>query len=350
MKKCLIATVLLSSLLLPEEYVEYTFTYFSNTAQQVQIEGDFTGWLKIPLEKMGNRWAKTFKIKKARAYEYRFIVDGNPELDPNNKNKSEISNTSILYLDKEAKNEPLNKKNANINFLLLTIKELSNTQKQFLEELKLLREEFVKKDLQIELLRTQLDKMKMEKKEDEQVCKHLQAQNDELNKKFETIEKETKKLREENERYKKEYNIMQDNYLRCIKKHALLKEKLKNTRIKQKNLTKSLNKTMETQAKINESRVEENQTKEEVKVSYTKVGKIYGISATTNLLVIYIGENSDLAKGDVLYTLKDNKVKATLMITSVEKEWCYAKIISGDKNDVGKEEVYKIVTPTPSNK
>ncbi len=350
MRKFLIITALFNSILLAEEYIDYTFTYLSETANSVQIEGDFTGWMKISMDKSGKLWSKTFRIKKGSLYEYRFIVDGNIELDPKNKNKSDISNASILYLDQTAKNELIGNKNININLLHITIKELTENQKKLLGELELIRNELVKKDLQLELLRTQLEKIRIENKEKDEMYKMVKTQNDELNRKFDILNEEMKKLQEENKLHKKEYKTLQYNYLNCTKKNAKMREELKNLRAKpRRKIEKTLdelNNREENNTPSDTTAKEKKPIEKQMQPLYIKVGKIYEISNTTNLLVIYIYENADLSKEDTLYVLENNDVKATLMITSVEKEWCYAKIISGDKNDLGKKEVYKMIAPT----
>lgn len=70
-----------------ESRKEYTFT-FNRWAKNVLIEGDFTGWKPVPMERNGKvknkksgKWQKNLKIDilKKDEYQYRTIVDDKPE-------------------------------------------------------------------------------------------------------------------------------------------------------------------------------------------------------------------------------------------------------------------------------
>ena len=59
-------------------------------ADSVFLGGDFNGWNgnKHPMKKNGDgTWSKTIMIGPG-TYEYKFLVDGNWENDPNNENYS----------------------------------------------------------------------------------------------------------------------------------------------------------------------------------------------------------------------------------------------------------------------
>lgn len=58
-------------------------------ASKVMLAGDFNKWdfKKTPLRKGKNRiWNKDMTLKPGR-YEYKFVVDGNWVIDPNNNNR-----------------------------------------------------------------------------------------------------------------------------------------------------------------------------------------------------------------------------------------------------------------------
>jgi chromosome segregation ATPase len=278
-------------------------------------------------------------------YEYRFVVDGKVVVDPENKNKSESGNTSILFLDERAKNKVLDKKKIDVNLIGQTISELVANQKKLLDELSLIRAELVKKDLQIELLRTQMDKFNIENRDKQKVCETMKSQYDQLAKNFEDAQLQIKKLQSDATSFEKSLKLKQKYYADCMKTNQELKKSLKKLVKRLKTMEKKVSKKKSSPLQISENtKPDANKTTEEPKqkASYTKIGKIYEVSSTTNIAIIYVGENSNLSKADMLYVLKNNEVVATLTVTSVEKEWCYAKIVSGSKDVIAKQDVYVI--------
>ncbi len=72
------------------------FVYFSKTATNVSIIGNFNNWLPQKLTKVGsNQWEIILKIQEGK-YHYNFIVDGKIILDPNNKRPPEMSSEGFL--------------------------------------------------------------------------------------------------------------------------------------------------------------------------------------------------------------------------------------------------------------
>lgn len=62
---------------------EARFELTLQEAQQVQVAGSFNNWIPQPLEKITDSvWATHFPLKPGR-YEYRFVVDGTWQEDPN---------------------------------------------------------------------------------------------------------------------------------------------------------------------------------------------------------------------------------------------------------------------------
>ncbi len=331
-----------------DDYVNYTFQLSKEGPKQVQIEGDFTGWVKIPMEKIGKMWVKTFKLKSNKIYEYRFIVDDTVEIDPSSKNRSATNNTSILFLDSSGQPIKIDRKDINAIIIQDTIKELLNNQKKFLEELELIRNEIVKRDLQIELLKTNLDKSEVERKEKYESLQSIKSQYEQLSKRALELEQELKKLQKDADSAKKDYKNMQNNYFHCLKVSGELKKQIKSIEKKYKKKIKNIVKNFTKPGKqaktgaVDMVEKSNNSEKEKFKPSYVKIGKIYEVSDTSNLVVIYVGENSNLSTGDMLYVLQNNEIAATLTVTSVEKDWCYAKVISGNKSGVKKQDVYII--------
>lgn len=331
-----------------EKYIDYTFKLTKEDAKEVQIEGDFTGWIRIPMEKSGKVWLKTFKLKPNRLYEYRFIVDGTAEIDPTAKNTSSTNDTSILLLDAAGQPVKINKKEIDSKIIEETIKELLENQKKFLQELEFIRGELTKKDLQIELLKAQIDKTEADKREKQEALKTIKMQYDQLDKKIKDMEKETLKLQQMVESAKKDYKAMQTNYFKCLKSSEKLKKQARSLAKRIKKIQVTARKRQEIVNKEVPENIEEKDKKKEPQnttaPTYTRIGKAYEVSASSNLVVIYIEENKNVATGDMLYVLQNNEVKATLTVTSVEGEWCYAKIVSGSKNDVKNKDIYIITS------
>jgi 1,4-alpha-glucan branching enzyme len=64
-----------------------TFSLFTPTAHEVSLGGDFNDWdaIAYPMKKDANGlWKKTLVLAPAR-YEYKFMVDGRWQNDPNNE-------------------------------------------------------------------------------------------------------------------------------------------------------------------------------------------------------------------------------------------------------------------------
>jgi len=53
-------------------------------ANEVYVAGDFNEWTPSPLQRIGEVWEKNFNLEPGK-YEYKFIVNGNWVLDPNNE-------------------------------------------------------------------------------------------------------------------------------------------------------------------------------------------------------------------------------------------------------------------------
>jgi len=65
-------------------YKRATFTFMAPEAQRVQLAGDFNSWdiNAHPLKKASNGlWKRTLNLSPGR-YEYRFLVDGQWQNDP----------------------------------------------------------------------------------------------------------------------------------------------------------------------------------------------------------------------------------------------------------------------------
>jgi choloylglycine hydrolase len=78
-----------------------TIVHLKNNSsyQNVFVAGSFTDWNQLPMYFVNNEWVRRIKIKKGR-YEYKFIIDGNWILDPENsliqKTKEGISNSLLI--------------------------------------------------------------------------------------------------------------------------------------------------------------------------------------------------------------------------------------------------------------
>ncbi len=71
----------------PKEKV--TFTYKAPEAQSVLLAGDFTGWQEAPLSLKKSKdgvWKKTISLPPGK-YEYRLLVDGQWQDDPQCPNR-----------------------------------------------------------------------------------------------------------------------------------------------------------------------------------------------------------------------------------------------------------------------
>ena len=92
----------------PEQvWDEVTFSYWSPEAKMVQIAGDFNNWSSegnIKLEKKGDGlWEAKLPLKRG-TYQYKYIVDGDWRIDPNNPLKVTNSfgfENSLLELKRE---------------------------------------------------------------------------------------------------------------------------------------------------------------------------------------------------------------------------------------------------------
>lgn len=74
------------------------FTFFSSTAKEVAIIGDFTDWFRQPLRRRaGNRWTRAVKLKPGR-YAYMFVVDDRRVPDPNAK-ETTTDGRSVLVVE-----------------------------------------------------------------------------------------------------------------------------------------------------------------------------------------------------------------------------------------------------------
>lgn len=83
------------------------FSLYAPKASSVFLAGDFNGWNpKVNPMLLGedNVWRTVIQLRPGRNYEYKYIVDGNWILDPNNEEKMEDvagGFNSIIYLDEK---------------------------------------------------------------------------------------------------------------------------------------------------------------------------------------------------------------------------------------------------------
>ncbi len=89
--------------------VKHTFTFESETAENIVVMGGFNDWSRtaLPLDKNGNQFSKSH-LMDPKKHEYKFVVDGEEEIDP--ANPVFISNNiggwnSILDLSHKAKEQ-----------------------------------------------------------------------------------------------------------------------------------------------------------------------------------------------------------------------------------------------------
>ena len=59
------------------------FRFAGEMRGSVEVEGDFSGWRRLPLYWSGSEFVRGVTLSPGR-YHYRFIVDGSPVLDPSN--------------------------------------------------------------------------------------------------------------------------------------------------------------------------------------------------------------------------------------------------------------------------
>jgi 1,4-alpha-glucan branching enzyme len=91
--------------LLANDEVVTTFTYTDPNATTVEVAGEFSNWKTLPLAKdTSGTWARTLQLK-AGQYGYKFVVNGDWKLDPNNsarKSVNGIENSAITVGDAAA--------------------------------------------------------------------------------------------------------------------------------------------------------------------------------------------------------------------------------------------------------
>ena len=76
-----------------------TFRYESSTASKVYVAGSFNGWStsKAPMNKAGSVFTYTTTLSEG-IHEYKFVVDGEWKLDPQNKHTGGYDGNSIFFL------------------------------------------------------------------------------------------------------------------------------------------------------------------------------------------------------------------------------------------------------------
>ncbi len=65
-----------------------TFRFYAPEAKEVQLAGDFNDWQPQPLKKprkSNGFWEASLALKPGQ-YQYKFVVDGNWQVDPNHGN------------------------------------------------------------------------------------------------------------------------------------------------------------------------------------------------------------------------------------------------------------------------
>ena len=81
-----------------EEEIAITFSYTDANAENVGVAGEFSNWNILPMAKGENgKWTKTLYLKPGN-YGYKFVINGDWKLDPNNparKTVNDIENSAI---------------------------------------------------------------------------------------------------------------------------------------------------------------------------------------------------------------------------------------------------------------
>ncbi|MDR3378458.1 MAG: glycogen-binding domain-containing protein [Verrucomicrobiae bacterium] len=67
----------------PHSAKPHTFYCAAPDAQTVELAGDFSDWSPVPMERSVDGWWFVLVELAHGDYRYRFLVDGNPVLDPN---------------------------------------------------------------------------------------------------------------------------------------------------------------------------------------------------------------------------------------------------------------------------
>src|ERR1041384_4630257 len=81
-----------------EEEIATPFSYTDANAENVGVAGEFGNWNILPMAKGENgKWTKTLYLKPGN-YGYKFVINGDWKLDPNNparKTVNDIENSAI---------------------------------------------------------------------------------------------------------------------------------------------------------------------------------------------------------------------------------------------------------------
>lgn len=148
-----------------------TFKYVDAKAKAVSLVGDFNGWnekLHPMTRDLQACWQVEVPLRKGKIHEYAFVVDGNMVPDPNNPLTGDSGKTSILDLASEvAPGAPMAKGGGEGGAFAVAFERLQEKlgllTKQVHElALQLARQNelVMKKDIQIEMVRAELDAVK----------------------------------------------------------------------------------------------------------------------------------------------------------------------------------------------
>lgn len=149
-----------------------SFSYKNEKAESVSLVGDFNGWNERShrMQRLSDGvWQVDVALRKGKVYEYAFLVDGKLMLDPENKIQTTDGKLSVISVgerteifigDASARVEGMQ---LSLNRLVEQIAFLSKQVENLHESLRAEHDLVLKKEAQVDMVRTELESARMEK-------------------------------------------------------------------------------------------------------------------------------------------------------------------------------------------
>lgn len=150
----------------------HSFTLKAEKSESVSLVGDFNGWNERShrMQRLTDgTWQVDVALRKGKVYEYAFLVDGKLVLDPANKISTSDGKLSVINVGEKAEifiGDPTARMEAmqlSLNRLVEQIAFLSKQVEAVAGGLKDEHDLVLKKEAQVDMMRTELDTARMER-------------------------------------------------------------------------------------------------------------------------------------------------------------------------------------------